>query len=237
MDREIRIIPRRAPPAALAGPPQLDYIWNMYDAHFESKPGPQAAGAVRHLAVEAWRRAEAMGLVEDTQDTPRRLDAAAVARLVRRVRAAGIARGPALRLENVETPSPAELVDVLRLIIAALEESPVAKYEWRAAARVFDVERLSSLLGISLSSLRRYLSGARETPDNVAARLHHLALIVGDLAGAYNEVGVRRWFDRKRSALGGRSPAALLSGEWSPDDKGAQQVRALARSLASLSAT
>jgi hypothetical protein len=209
----------------------------MYDAHSEADPGPHAAGAVRHLAVEAWRRAEAMGLVEETSDTPRKLDAAAVARLVRRVRAAGIARGPALRLDNVEAPSAAELAGVLRLVIAALEESPVAKYEWRAASRVFDVERLSALLGISLSSLRRYLSGARETPDDVAARLHHLALVVGDLAGAYNEVGIRRWFDRKRSALAGRSPAALLSGDWSPDDKGPQQVRALARSLASLSAT
>jgi hypothetical protein len=209
----------------------------MYEVHLEPDPGPHAAGAVRHLAVEAWRRAEAMGLVEGTSDTPRKLDAAAVARLVRRVRAAGIARGPALRLDNVETPSAAELADVLKLVIAALEESPVAKYEWRAASRVFDVERLSTLLGISLSSLRRYLSGARETPDDVAARLHYLALVVGDLAGAYNEVGVRRWFDRKRSALSGRSPAALLSGNWSPDDKGPQQVRSLARSLASLSAT
>jgi hypothetical protein len=210
----------------------------MYDVHIDPDSGPRSAGTVRHLAVEAWRRAEAMGLVEETAaDSPRRLDAAAVARLVRRLRAAGIARGPALRLDNVETPSAAELADVLRLVIAALEASPVAKYEWRAAARVFDVERLSTLLGISLSSLRRYLSGARETPDEIAARLHHLALVVGDLAGAYNEVGIRRWFDRKRSALAGRTPAALLSGDWSPDDKGPQQVRALARSLASLSAT
>ena len=36
-------------------------------------------------------------------------------------------------------------------------------------------------------SLRRYLSGVRCTPDDVAVRLHALALIVGDLAGAYND--------------------------------------------------
>ncbi|MGH9312917.1 MAG: hypothetical protein ACRD1S_06935 [Vicinamibacterales bacterium] len=209
----------------------------MSETHIESDTAPHAAGGVRHLAVEAWRRAEAMGLVEEAADTPRRLDAAAVMRLARRVRAAGIARVPALRLENVEAPSPEELADLLRLVIAALEASPVAKYEWPAVARVFEPERLAVLLGISLSSLRRYLSGARHTPDEVAARLHHLALVVGDLAGAYNEVGIRRWFDRKRSALAGRSPSALLAGAWSPEDKGPQQVRALARSLTSLSAT
>jgi transcriptional regulator with XRE-family HTH domain len=98
-------------------------------------------------------------------------------------------------------------------------------------------EQLASLLGISLSSLRRYESGGRETPDDVAARLHHVALIAGDLAGAYNEVGIRRWFERKRTALGGKAPAALLAGEWNPDDAGPQKVRSLAQSLVSLSGT
>jgi hypothetical protein len=64
-----------------------------------------------------------------------------------------------------------------------------------------------------------------------------VALIVGDLAGAYNEVGIRRWFGRKRSALGGKTPAALLAADWNPDDSGPQKVRELARSLVSLSAT
>jgi hypothetical protein len=178
-----------------------------------------------------------MGLVEEPGETPRRIDAASVARLIRRVRSVGIARGPALRLDNVATPSADELSELLRLVVAALEASPIAKYEWPAVPRVLDTERLAVLLGISLSSLRRYLSGARQTPDDVAARLHHLALVVGDLAGAYNDVGIRRWFDRKRSALAGRSPAALLAGEWQPEDKGPQQVRALARSLTALSGT
>lgn len=106
-----------------------------------------------------------------------------------------------------------------------------------AVARVLEADQLASLLGISASSLRRYLTGERDTPDEVAARLHHLALIVGDLAGAYNDVGIRRWFERKRTALGGRTPSSLLGGEWNPDDTGPQKVRELARSLVTLSAT
>jgi hypothetical protein len=197
-------------------------------------PVPIATRAARALAVEAWRRAEAMGLVEP--DT-RQVGPADIVRLVERIRDVGIARGPALRFDNVEAPSPAETESILRLVINALEASPVAKHEWSAVSRVVDQDQLAGLLSISVSSLRRYLSGERETPDDVAARLHHLALIVGDLAGAYNDVGIRRWFERKRSALGDRTPAAMLAGEWNPDDAGPQQVRELARSLVSLAAT
>ena len=200
-------------------------------ARSASVSNPMDSRAVRDLAVEAWRRAEAMGLVEPDDG---RLGAADVARLVRRVREAGIARGPALRMDNVERPSAGDLESLLRVLIAALEASPAAAYEWPVLGRVFDPESLASLLGISVTSLRRYASAERDTPDEVAARLHHLALIVGDLAGAYNDVGIRRWFGRRRTALGSRPPAALLSGEWSPDDAGPQQVRDLARSLVTL---
>ena len=44
-------------------------------------------------------------------------------------------------------------------------------------------ELLGCLVGVSVSSTRRYLSRARHTPDAVAARLHFIALVVGDLAG------------------------------------------------------
>jgi hypothetical protein len=195
---------------------------------------PMAAQSVRALAVEAWRRAEAMGLVEPGAT---RLEPSDVARLVSRIQDAGIARGPALRFGTGEPASVEEAESLLRLMIAALEASPTATHEWPSVSRVLDPETLAGLLNISASSLRRYLSGERETPDDVAARLHHVALIVGDLGGAYNEVGVRRWFERKRSALGGRNPAALLGGNWSPEDQGPRRVRELAASLVSLSAT
>jgi uncharacterized protein (DUF2384 family) len=88
-----------------------------------------------------------------------------------------------------------------------------------------------------VASLRRYAVGSRPTPDIVAARLHVVARIVAELRGAYSEVGVRRWFERPRSALGGRSPDAVLRGEWDPDGRDAERVLDLARSLTSSPAT
>ena len=109
----------------------------------------------------------------------------------------------------------------------ALGASPSAS-ESPAVQRVLGVDLLARLLGISTVSLRRYLSGSRTTPDDVAARLHALALIVGDLAGAYNDAGVRRWFVRARTVLGNRAPVDVLTSGWRPEDPGPRQVRGLA---------
>lgn len=206
----------------------------MAQTQIMSKPDPIATRSIRSLAIEVWRRAEGMGLVEANASS---LDAADITRLLQRVSDAGIARGPALHFDNVEPPSAAEAESLLKLVIAALDSSPAPKFEWPAVTRVIDADQLAPLLNVSVSSLKRYAAGERDTPDDVAARLHHVALIVGDLAGAYNEVGVRRWFERKRTALNGRAPAALLTGDWNPDDAPPQKVRELARSLVALGAT
>ena len=206
----------------------------MAQSQIQSKSDPISVRSIRSLAIEVWRRAEGMGLVDANAS---QLDAADITKLLKRVRDAGIARGPALHFDNVEPPSVAEAESLLKLVIAALEASPAPKFEWPAVSRVIEAEQLAPLLNVSVSSLKRYASGERDTPDDVAARLHHVALIVGDLAGAYNEVGVRRWFERKRTALHGRAPAALLSGDWNPDDTSPQKVRELARSLVALGAT
>ena len=55
--------------------------------------------------------------------------------------------------------------------------------------------------------------------------------MVSDLAGSYNDFGMRRWFERPRTQLGGKSPRALLGSQWTPDSKAARQVRALAAVL------
>lgn len=206
----------------------------MAQSQIKSKSDPIEVRSVRSLAIEVWRRAEGMGLVEANASA---LDFTDINRLLKRVREAGIARGPALHFDNVQPPSAAEAESLLKLVIAALESSPAPKFEWPAVARVIDPEQLAPLLNVSASSLKRYAAGERDTPDDVAARLHHVALIVGDLAGAYNEVGVRRWFERKRTALNGRAPAALLAGDWNPDDSSPQKVRELARSLVALGAS
>ena len=189
---------------------------------------------VARLTFEAGRRAEAMGIVEAA---PQQADAGAIRQLAHQVRRAGIAASAADAIHNVEKPSPRELADLLETMIAALEASPVPKYEWGGVARMFGADDLAPLLNVSVSSLKRYQSGERTTPDDVAARLHFLALVVGDLAGSYNDVGIRRWFHRKRSLLDGRTPASLLKNDWDPDAAGPARVRQLARELVSLSAT
>ena len=194
---------------------------------------PSAAGLAR-LTFEAARRAEAMGIVEPAAP---RSDAAAIRQFANRVRRAGIASSAADLINNVEAPSDEDLARLLETIVAALEASPVPRYEWRGLARVFAPEDLAGLLSVSVSSLKRYQSGVRETPDDVAARLHFLALVVGDLAGSYNDIGIRRWFERKRTLLEGRAPASFLKRDWDPDDEGPARVRALARALVTMSAT
>ena len=132
---------------------------------------------------------------------------------------------------------PAHLAAVLAEIHDALDESPAPATEWPALHEILGADLLARLVGISASSTRRYLEGARATPDAVAARLHFLALVVADLAGAYNDIGVRRWFERPRKRLGGSSPARLLAEGWLPDDDGPSRVRELAAGLASSLAT
>ena len=98
-------------------------------------------------------------------------------------------------------------------------------------------DQLVRLVGVSPSSVARSARGELETPDAVAARVHFLALVVGDLASTYKEIGIRRWFERTRTVLEGRAPAAVLHGEWQPEDPGPLQVRDVARALVASAAT
>jgi Protein of unknown function (DUF2384) len=211
----------------------------MHLTQKKSTWAPAPGRRVRRLLVDASRRAEAMGLLDlpPAAEAGPQSDIGAFRRLATQAEKAGIATATAAALHNVETPTPEELASLLTTMIAALEASPAPKFEWNGIGRVFDAEQLASLLNISLSSLKRYQAGERATPDAIAARLHFLALLVGDLAGSYNDIGVRRWFQRKRARLDGRTPAELLAGEWDPDDPGARRVRELARELVTLSAT
>ncbi|MDD9964122.1 MAG: hypothetical protein F4X81_18705 [Gammaproteobacteria bacterium] len=124
------------------------------------------------------------------------------------------------------------MAPMLEEMQGALGEPQVPATEWPALQEVLGAELLATLVGISASSVRRYLAGARATPDAVAVRLHFLAMVVADLAGAYNDIGVRRWFGRARKRLGGSSPDQLLGGDWWPDDDGPNRVRELAANLA-----
>lgn len=211
----------------------MEYVRDVTKVQSVSVQIPRQSDVAR-LTLEASRRAEAMGLLEPGLV---RADAGGIRQLANRVRRAGIAASAADLLNNIEVPSAGELATLLGTMIAALENSPAPEFEWHGVERVFSAEELAPLLHVSLSSLKRYQSGERDTPDRVAARLHWLALTLGDLAGSYNDIGIRRWFHRKRERLDGRTPAALLRGEWDADDDGPKQVRQLARELVSLSAT
>jgi len=121
--------------------------------------------------------------------------------------------------------------DVARLaghMAEAVDGSPM---EWPALLRSLGEELVGDLVGVSPTSVRRYASGARRTPDDVADRLHTVALVVASLNGSYNDVGVRRWFHRPRTALNGKAPADILAGDWSSDDADVVSVQALADSL------
>src|SRR5919201_1549549 len=132
------------------------------------RPAVSRTPSVPRLLFEAVRRAEAMGLIEPGAVT--RGDADAVRHLAARVRRAGIAASAADHLNNVAAPTPEEVTGVLEMMIAALEASPVPKFEWGGLARVFPADELGALLNVSASSLKRYQSEERATPEAVAAR-------------------------------------------------------------------
>jgi hypothetical protein len=103
--------------------------------------------------------------------------------------------------------------------------------EWACVRERLDDGQLARLLRISRSSLRRYAAGERETPEGVAWRLHSLARIVAALAGSYNDYGIRRWFERLRVELDGRSPAHVFVEAESEADPELARVVDLAEAL------
>ena len=112
-----------------------------------------------------------------------------------------------------------------------IEMSPQPAGEWGPAIETLGEDFLAQLVSASPSSVRRYANQTRSTPQDVAERLHFIAMLLADLAGSYNEFGIRRWFSRPRSALDGQSPAALLGGEFDVDGESAAAVARLAAAL------
>jgi hypothetical protein len=199
----------------------------------ESAKAPFTLPGVAFQAMTTLGRADAMGLLPANEHIET-LDLPSFRNAVRHIHRAGIARNIQLDLTNVSTPNLERTLEHLNL---ALEESPVPEFEWNRLAEVLGLELLSRLLDISGSSIRRYRANARTTPDDVAERLHFLSLVVGDLAGAYNEIGIRQWFERKRAQLDGRTPLDWLKGRWKPAQTGPRRVQDLARALVASPAT
>jgi hypothetical protein len=199
----------------------------------ESAEAPFTSPRLALQAVTALGRAEAMGLLPPGERIET-LDLSSFRRAVRHIRRAGIARNIDLDLTGA---SGSDLEQTLERLNLALEESPAPEFEWNHLVEVLGLELVSRLLGISASSVRRYQTNVRTTPDEVAERLHFVGLVAGDLAGAYNEIGIRQWFGRKRAQLDGRAPLHWLKAPWKPTEAGPLRVRNLARALTASPAT
>ncbi len=188
-------------------------------AKIQTKSALERLDAAR-AAVVAVRLGDLMGLVAHQPGSL--IDAPTLARLAAAARHAGIAEG--LAASGAMNP---------HRLLEALESSPLPDREIARLAAVLGYPRLAELAAVSEPSLRRYAAGERQVPDPAAERLHFLARLFAILRGSFNDFGVRRWFDRPRQALGGRTPAAVLRGDWSPDDPGADTVMQLAVELLS----
>lgn len=187
-------------------------------------------------AARVLGRAEAMGLLPGTQPIVS-LNYGVMRSMVGALRRAGIGREAGIGLLAPNSLTTEELAGLLDRLLDSMEESPVPDHEVRQLIDVLGLELVGRLVGASTTTLRRYASLARKPSTAVAARIHYLALLVGDLAGSYTDFGIRRWFERKRSQLAGRSPLEVLKGSWNPDADGPREVRTLALALTSLPGT
>lgn len=208
----------------------------MTRIHITSTENPFDSRRKARLAVGLITMAEAMGLLGEMEI--RHLDLDTFRQIVDRIAAAGIGTEVQTALHTGDgAEPPAEIDQLLERLAVAMEESPTPRHEWPSLEGLFGTDRLAHLLHVSPASVRRYAGGSRPTPDVVAARLHFLARVVADLAGAYNDFGIRRWFERRRSVLEDRAPADLLAGDWDPDGSDAERIRELSRSLGASAAT
>ncbi len=205
-----------------------------------SEAAPPWGAPVDHALADLFARGAAMGLVDAHPAGAEPTGGAGMNRLLKSLQQHGIggegARTltPLLRARS-STPLDAgaeqALAQGLQRLAEALEDCAAPAAEWPAMRAVFGDELLGELLAVSPASLRRYAAAERSTPQEVAERLHWLALVVADLAGAYNDFGMRRWFERPRSQLGGKSPRQMLGRRWGVDSEAAVRVRALASVL------
>jgi hypothetical protein len=209
----------------------------MTEVQFASNLTRPGSPELSQKLISLFTRSAAMGLLSGPTVT--RLDPAAVRQLVADLQRQGIASSAGAGLEELMCDGGSQLSDAasqalesaIDRIGAALEASAAPRVEWPAMRQVLGDEALADLLEVSASSLRRYSAAERETPADVVNRLHWLALVVADLAGAYNDFGIRRWFERPRAQLDGVGPREFLGPGWHVDDERSQRVRQLARTL------
>lgn len=203
---------------------------SMVNVRIESVAEPLNSARLIGPSVDLVLRAVAVGLLGGDRVISR-LDLNVVQEIARLSSVAGVGRAAAAALLGGDQ-SPVRMSRSIQQLLDALSESPQPAREMPELVRVFGIDDLADLIGASPTSIRRYLAGDRSIPDQLGARVHWLALVVSDLTGSYNEIGIRRWFDRPRAQLNGRSPRQTLGNDWDPGRPEVMKVAALASSLA-----
>jgi hypothetical protein len=154
----------------------------------------QAARVLGHL--------EAMGLLPDTREITD-LNVGLLRGALENASEAGL---PVDLVQfDIGLKGPSSLPEYLDTLEATVENNPTTT-ELPSVAMWLGPDLSSDLVGIARSSLNRYLTNRRSVPDEVAWRAHQTCLLIGDLAGSYNEVGMRRWMTRGRRELDGMTP-------------------------------
>jgi hypothetical protein len=203
----------------------------MTSIRIDSVQEPFTAPEASKAASTLLGRAESMGLLEQLGPISS-LDPDLIKTVLRRLAQAGVAQNVLMYGGARQLPAdPAQMLRLLEMANTALEDSPLPEQEWAALRHALGDALLARLCRISEASLRRYSAGSRPTPDRVAQRLHALALVVADLRGAYNDYGIRRWFQRPRTQLKGKSPETFLPATWTLDSPELDEVRRLAAAL------
>ena len=76
--------------------------------------------------------------------------------------------------------------------------------------RTYGTAATAALLDIPTTAFRAYVDDTRAVPAVVAGRVRYLVRVTDQLVGAYDAMGLRRWWERPRVALDGRSSRAAL---------------------------
>lgn len=211
----------------------------MTRARFISEENPVFQQEVLPVALRALYRGEAMGFKVDRREP---VSEQHFELFIEELGKEGIANTYVTFLSDVmagrETDSSSAR-EAFQRIYDILEHNPAPKREWQSLLGFFGAEQLARLLGVSETSVHRYSRGERQAPPEVISRLHWLAIVIGHLSGSYNEFGVRRWFQRPRAQLDGKSPQQVLlaEGDWSPDGEAAALVEELAKGSLGMIAT
>ena len=209
------------------------YNLEMPSIQIESVMPPFDSDDLYPRATRLLRRADAMGLLDEPI---RELSTEVVRKVARKLAQLGLASDLAARLSSGK-PSASELSRYLDAALLALDESPVPAAELARLNATLGHELLAGLLEISAASLQRYQNGERQAPDDIAERAHFLTSVTSALEGIYNEFGVRRWFERPRTAFKGKTARQLLGQGWAPGGEPARRILAAAESLQGLGAT